>query len=158
MEANGVEQNQNCRYNLAEGDACCLSQFQDGQFDVVFSNSVIEHVGSKENQIKMVEEARRVGRRYFIQTPNYYFPMEQHFHWLGFQFIPKSLRLLIFQMFELGWVPKARNREEAMMFDSSCLLFRKKDLEMLAPEAKIYEEKFLGLTKSFTIYAGWPGD
>jgi ubiquinone/menaquinone biosynthesis C-methylase UbiE len=158
IESNDTGQGRDCCYNFVEGNACCLSQFQDQQFDIVFSNSVIEHLGSQENQKKMVEEARRVGRRYFIQTPNYYFPMEQHFYWLGFQFFPQSLRLLLFQRFSLGWVPKAKNREEAMKFDSSCLLFRKKDLKKLAPEAKIYEEKFLGLTKSFTIYAGWPDD
>ena len=69
-----------------QGDACALP-FADGAFDVVFSNAVIEHVGGREQQRRLVLEAIRVGRRVFITTPNRRFPMEVHtrlpfVHWL----------------------------------------------------------------------------
>jgi len=69
-----------------QGDACDLP-FEDGAFDVVFSNAVIEHVGGRERQRRMVLEAVRVGRRVFITTPNRLFPVEVHtrlplVHWL----------------------------------------------------------------------------
>src|SRR5262245_47591191 len=69
-----------------QGDACALP-FDDGSFDVVFSNAVIEHVGDRERQRKLVSEAIRVGRRVFIATPNRRFPVEVHTrlpldHWL----------------------------------------------------------------------------
>jgi SAM-dependent methyltransferase len=69
-----------------QGDACDLP-FEDGAFDVVFSNAVIEHVGGRERQRKLVSEAIRVGRRVFITTPNRLFPVEVHtrlplVHWL----------------------------------------------------------------------------
>jgi SAM-dependent methyltransferase len=69
-----------------QGDACALP-FEDGEFDVVFSNAVIEHVGGRGRQRKMVLEALRVGRRAFITTPNRLFPLEVHtrlpfVHWL----------------------------------------------------------------------------
>jgi SAM-dependent methyltransferase len=69
-----------------QGDACELP-FADGQFDVVFSNAVIEHVGSRERQRRLVSEAIRVGRRVFLTTPNRRFPIEVHtrlplVHWL----------------------------------------------------------------------------
>jgi hypothetical protein len=69
-----------------QGDACALP-FPDGAFDVVYSNAVIEHVGSREQQRKLVTEAIRVGRRVFITTPNRRFPVEVHtrfplVHWL----------------------------------------------------------------------------
>jgi len=69
-----------------QGDACALP-FADGAFDVVFSNAVIEHVGGREQQRRLVSEAIRVGRRVFITTPNRRFPMEVHtrlplVHWL----------------------------------------------------------------------------
>ena len=69
-----------------QGDACALP-FADGEFDIVFSNAVIEHVGGVERQRELVSEAIRVGRRVFITTPNRRFPIEVHtrlplVHWL----------------------------------------------------------------------------
>jgi SAM-dependent methyltransferase len=69
-----------------QGDACALP-FADGEFDVVFSNAVIEHVGDREQQKRLVSESLRVGRRVFITTPNRRFPIEVHtrlpfVHWL----------------------------------------------------------------------------
>jgi SAM-dependent methyltransferase len=69
-----------------QGDACALP-FEDGSFDIVFSNAVIEHVGGRERQRAFVSEAIRVGRRVFITTPNRRFPVEVHtrlpfVHWL----------------------------------------------------------------------------
>jgi SAM-dependent methyltransferase len=60
-----------------QGDACALP-FADGEFDIVFSNAVIEHVGGHERQRQFVSEALRVGRRVFITTPNRRFPVEVH--------------------------------------------------------------------------------
>jgi SAM-dependent methyltransferase len=69
-----------------QGDACALP-FEDGEFDIVFSNAVIEHVGDRARQRQLVSEAVRVGRRAFITTPNRRFPIEVHtrlplVHWL----------------------------------------------------------------------------
>jgi SAM-dependent methyltransferase len=60
-----------------QGDACALP-FADGEFDIVFSNAVIEHVGGRERQRRFVSEALRVGRRVFVTTPNRRFPVEVH--------------------------------------------------------------------------------
>jgi SAM-dependent methyltransferase len=69
-----------------QADALALP-FADGEFDVVFSNAVIEHVGGREQQRRFVEEALRVARRAFVTTPNRWFPLEVHtrlplVHWL----------------------------------------------------------------------------
>ena len=61
------------------GDACNMSDFNDKSFEIIHSNSVIEHVGSFNDQLKMADEIKRVGKIYFLQTPNYYFPIEPHF-------------------------------------------------------------------------------
>lgn len=142
-------------FRHVEGDACDLSQFTDQQFDIVFSNSVIEHVGSRAQQEKMLLEAARVGKRYFIQTPNYYFPMEPHFHFIGFQFLPFWLRCKLVQMFNLGWFKRAENEAEAEALVRSCNLLSKNALQSFDRAAKIYAERFCLLNKSYVLYKGW---
>ena len=84
------------------GDACALP-FEDGAFDVVHSNAVIEHVGGRERQEAFVREALRVGRRVFVTTPNRWFPVEVHtklplVHWL-----PPSLAGRAYDLARMPW-------------------------------------------------------
>ena len=69
-----------------QGDACALP-FADREFDLYFSNAVIEHVGGEKRQRAFVREALRVAGRVFVTTPNRWFPLEVHtrlplVHWL----------------------------------------------------------------------------
>ena len=85
-----------------QGDACALP-FEDGAFDIVFSNAVIEHVGDVERQRLFVAEALRVGRRVFLTTPNRWFPIELHtrlplVHWL-----PKARADRVYDLAGKGW-------------------------------------------------------
>ena len=52
--------------------------FADGQFDILFSNAVVEHAGSRAQQRFFIREAVRVARRFFVTTPNRWFPVEMH--------------------------------------------------------------------------------
>src|SRR5689334_2916735 len=60
--------------SLVAGDGRKLP-FKDAAFDIVFSNSVIEHVGTRADQQMFASEIARVGRRYWVQTPNQGFPI-----------------------------------------------------------------------------------
>ena len=137
------------------GDARAL-QFADQSFDVVFSNSVIEHVGSYEDQRRMAGEVRRVGSRYFLQTPNRYFPIEPHFLFPYYQFLPVVTRVWLLQHFSLGWRGKTPDAQKARASVDSVHLLSKRELVGLFPEASLFEERVMGLTKSFVVYAGWP--
>jgi ubiquinone/menaquinone biosynthesis C-methylase UbiE len=137
------------------GDARNMKQFADKEFDVVFSNSVIEHVGSYEDQRQMAKEIKRVGKRYFVQTPNLYFPIEPHFVFPFFQFLPQSVKVWLISHFALGWYGKVTDIEKANELASEIRLLSKKEFINLFANAKIVEEKFLGLTKSFIAYEGW---
>lgn len=137
------------------GDARNMAQFEDNQFDVVFSNSVIEHVGDFNDQLKMANEIKRVGQRYFLQTPNLYFPIEPHFLVPLFQFFPLWLKVWLISHFDLGWYKKATDKQKAIEIANSVKLLSKQDVTKLFPGANMVEEKFLGLTKSFIVYDGW---
>jgi SAM-dependent methyltransferase len=61
--------------------------FADREFDIAFSNAVLEHVGGQEDQRALVHEVCRVAARVFLATPNRWFPLDSHTlvpfaHWL----------------------------------------------------------------------------
>jgi len=74
-------------------DGCCLP-FTDKSFDIVFSNAVMEHISS-ELQRRMASEIMRVGRSWFITTPNFWFPVEMHHRIPLFQFLPQPVQRAI---------------------------------------------------------------
>jgi len=137
------------------GDARDMQEFKDKEFQIVFSNSVIEHVGSFAQQRQMADEVQRVGDRYYVQTPNRYFPLEPHFLFPFFQFLPVRFRVFLVTHFNLGWRGKIPDRQEALLAVQEIRLLTEKELKILFPGAKIYKEKLLGLTKSFIVYKGW---
>lgn len=113
--------------------------FADGEFDVAFSNSVIEHV-PPELQARFAAEIGRVAKRYFVQTPNRWFPIEPHYQLPLFQFLPRRARMALNSRFSLGWQPRGQWEE--------ITLLSARDLRRLFPDAEIRRERLLGLTKS----------
>jgi SAM-dependent methyltransferase len=143
-----------CRYrnvHSVAGDARDMQGFHDCQFDIVYSNSVIEHVGAIDQMVRMASEVRRVGRRYFVQTPYRYFPIEPHFVFPMFQFLPLSIRTLMVQNFNLGWIAKQPDRKQAADEVRSINLLSRRELQSLFPDGRMMEERLLGLTKSLII-------
>ena len=143
-------------FESVAGDARDLSRFETSSFDVVFSNSVIEHLGPRfADQQRMADEIKRVGNRYFVQTPNRHFPLEPHFLVPGFQFMPLALRVWLVSHFNVGWYPRIHDKAKARAEVESVSLLTERDLRRLFPQAQIYRERLLGLTKSFVAYDGW---
>jgi hypothetical protein len=120
------------------GDGTKL-EYADGEFGAVFSSSTIEHV-PKELQPAFAAEIRRVGRRYFVQTPNRYFPIEPHYQFPLFQFLPHRLQKALNKRFSLGWRAKGQWEEVNLL--------SVRDVKRLFPDAKIHRERVFGLTKS----------
>lgn len=130
------------------GDARAMPQFADREFDIAFSNSVIEHVGTFEEKRKMANEVRRVSDAYFVQTPNFFFPVEPHFLVPFFHWIPKSIRIWLICHYSLGWIEKAQTAAEAERILMEHMLLTASELRQLFPDAFIIRERFFGLTKS----------
>jgi hypothetical protein len=143
------------RFVSAVGDACSMPEFPAKTFDIVFSNSVIEHVGSFENQRRMANEIRRIGRRYFVQTPNKRFPLEPHFLFPWFQYLPLQARAWLVNHFDVGWYRRITDSDAARREVESIRLLTRRDFAELFPDALIHEERIGPLTKSFVAVGGW---
>lgn len=137
------------------GDGRALP-FRDGAFDIVFSNSVIEHVGDASSQARFAGEVARVGRSYWVQTPNRWFPVEQHLltpivHWL-----PRPWQRAIVPRFTV-WsavTPMTPDRRVFYLehYLSDVRLLSAGELARLFPGARLVRERFLGWTKSLIAY------
>jgi len=138
-------------FNSIVGDAANLSQFKINEFDITFSNSVIEHLGSSEYQLKMAKEVIRVGKYHFIQTPNLFFPIEPHYLLPFFQFFPSKLKYFILTKTKLSR-GKKWNKNSANNYINEIRLISFKEMKSLFPESKFYIEKVFGMKKSFTAH------
>ncbi len=128
----------NANVVVRTGDGTRLP-FADREFPVAFSNSVIEHVPPP-LQAAFAAEIARVSERYYVQTPNRWFPIEPHYQLPLFQFLPERTRRALNRRFTLGW--QAKGHWEQIDLLSSA------DLRRLFPDAEIHRERILGLGKS----------
>ena len=137
--------------NCLIGDATNLNQFNNKSFDIVHSNSVIEHLYNFENQKKMASEIMRVGKKHIVQTPNKYFFLEPHYLLPFFDIIPKKLKYFILTKTKLSRLKKW-DKKFASQYIEEIRLLSLKEMKELFPNSKIYFEKFLGMNKSFTMH------
>lgn len=86
---------------------------------------------------------------------NAYFPIEPHFLFPYFQFLPVRVRVFLVRHFSLGWVDRTPDREAAGALVRSVRLLSASEMKKLFPQSTLYREKVLGLTKSFVAYGGW---
>jgi hypothetical protein len=136
-----------------KADATALP-FADGEFDLVFSNSVIEHLFTFENQRRMAAEVRRIGRAYWVQTPNFWFPIEPHFLAPAWHWLPVSVRVAILRRRAVGWNGRCPDVEKARSVVREHRLMRRSELASLFPGARIEPERVGGLVKSWTALHG----
>ncbi|WP_416357726.1 methyltransferase domain-containing protein [Aureimonas phyllosphaerae] len=130
------------------GNACDPTLFNGRQFDLVHSNSVIEHVGDWDAMVAFSRTVHRLGSRHFIQTPNYWFPLEPHFRVVGFQYLPIALRAALTRHFNLGFFPRARSAAEAWSNVRDIRLLDARMMRTLFPGSRIEMERVAGLNKS----------
>lgn len=131
------------------GDAAELNTLEDNAYDLVHSNSVIEHVGGWEQMARMAVNVRRLAPKYFVQTPNFWFPYEPHFRCPAFHWLPEQVRYRMLLNFRMGFAPqRQQNVDEAMRRIHSTSLLDRRQMRALFPDADIVAERFGFLTKS----------
>ena len=138
------------------GDATDLADHADDTFDIAFSNSVIEHLFTLENQQSMAREMQRVARAYWVQTPNFWFPVEPHFFpVIGWHWLPERARVEILMRTNVGaWAGRTPERAKAEQVIKEHRLMRRGEIAHLFPDATLLPERFGGLVKSWTAVGG----
>ena len=132
------------RFESIEADATALP-FPDKSFDIAFSNSVIEHLGTWEKQQAFASEARRVAANLWIQTPARSFPIEAHLLAPYIQYLPKSLQHRIAR-----WTPRGLlNPGVVHEIIDEVRLLTYREVASLFPDCLILRERFFCLTKSY---------
>lgn len=134
-----------------EGDACNVRDFVPGDFDIVHSNSVIEHVGPADNQQQFARQVLKFGVRYWIQTPSKWFPIEPHCGMPFWWFYSESLRQRLIER----WYPKLPAWAE-MVADTRVL--EKRELSNLFPGCNVHTERVLGIPKSYVAWSNTGAD
>ena len=131
-------------FHFVVGDATRLD-YDDNHFDLVFSNSVIEHVGGEKQEQAFAREARRLAPSYYVQTPSVWFPLEAHsgvpFWWA----LPDRLRQRIIER----WRKKLPAWTE--MIEGTTVISRKK-LERYFPDGTLITERVAGIPKSYAVF------
>jgi len=136
----------NMRATLGDGTKL---HYKNHSFDVIFSNSVIEHLSTLENQERFAKECMRVGKGIWIQTPAKSFFIEPHLLTPFIHFLPKDWQRRLIRNFTLwGWLTRpTREQVDAILLEVRLLTFA--EMKLLFPACEIWKEKFLGFTKSY---------
>jgi hypothetical protein len=124
---------------VRRGDACATG-LPDMTFDIVHSNSVIEHVGDWPKMQSMAQEVRRLAPAYFVQTPNYWFPIEPHYKLPLVQYLPNSIRRAV-----TGDDP------------DRIRLLSARQMRRLFADASLWRERVFGMTKSLVAVRSQSG-
>jgi hypothetical protein len=136
------------------GDACELpATILNRHYDLVFSNSVIEHVGGHERRLRLADAVHKLADAHWVQTPYRYFPIEPHWVAPGMQFLPVSVRATYARRWPLGHTPPA-DREAAIQSVMWIELLDRTQMRHYFPDSTIRVERFAGLTKSLIAVRG----
>jgi hypothetical protein len=131
-----------------EADACSLpSWISSNGYDLVFSNSVIEHVGGHALRMRFAAAVHELAKRHWVQTPYRYFPIEPHWLFPGFQFLPLNIRAEVSRRWPLVHTPSA-SHEDGLRAAMSVELLSRAEMAYYFPDSALRLERIGGMVKS----------
>ena len=136
------------QFDIVVADGCNLP-YPNNSFEIGFSNSAIEHVGTYERQKAFAAELRRVGRTLWVQTPAREFPIEPHLMAPLFQYLPRWLQRRTLRYFTIYGLMTKPNPAQVEGFLNEVRLLRYREMQELFPDCEIYCEKAMGISKSY---------
>jgi hypothetical protein len=131
-------------------DACSLTlpgNLPTKRFDLVYSNSVLEHVGGHYRRQQFADTVHAHADHHWVQTPYRYFPVEPHWLFPGFQWLPFRARVIVSQYWSHGHIPCAE-RAQATRDVQEVELMSAAEMRSYFPSSSIWFERFAGLPKS----------
>ena len=134
------------RHNIQTlvGDGCAL-KMPDRSYDIAFSNSVIEHVGSWDRQQQFAREISRVAKALWVQTPAYECPIEPHYMTPLIHYLPRPWQKKLLRWCTVwGWLERPNPQQISDMVETTRLL-RKAEVQRLFPDCEILTERLFGL-------------
>jgi len=131
-------------------DACELP-WPDKHFDIVYSNAVIEHVGDFERQKRMAAEIMRVGKRWFVTTPNRWYPFEFHMRlpfvtWLPFEGY-LWVGSIVFYNHVKGKYTAGRRRDDLRLMTA-------RELRKCFPDSRVIKQRVTFMSETLIVVGG----
>lgn len=149
--------------HAVQADACNLPRdVLSRDYDLAFSNSVIEHVGGHAQRLRFAAAVHELAPRHWVQTPYRYFPVEPHWLFPGFQFLPLAARAEVSRHWPLVHTQSA-SREEGLRAAIGVELLSRTEMCLYFPGSQILHERMAGMLKSLIAVRGaatgaMPGD
>lgn len=138
------------------GDVCALpKRIAERRYDLVYSNSVLEHLGGHERRLRFAEAVSTLATAHWIQTPYRYFPIEPHWLAPGMQFLPVRTQVAVARRWPLAHSPTPTRQAatEAVLWTE---LLSRSQMRHYFPHSQIRTERLAGLPKSLIAVAGAP--
>jgi hypothetical protein len=139
------------RFSYRQGDGRHLP-FDDQSFDIVYANSVIEHLRTFEDQQLFAREALRVGKGVFVQTPNRWFPIEPHFITPFFHYLPKRYQRFVLPRLSLRRIFRSGDDADLRALFEELRLLSRREMTNLFPGCEIHSERVFTLAKSLVAW------
>ena len=132
------------------GDACNLP-WEDKHFDIVYSNAVIEHLGNFERQEKMATEIMRIGKSWFVTTPNRWYPFEFHMRLPFVTWLPRNGYIRFGQVISYNHM---KRKYMAGIRRDDLMLMTAKDLKHCFPTSRIIKQRVTFMAETLICVGG----